>query len=87
MSDCGPDCWTCYGDASYCGLCYKNVLLRGECHCDDIHCEKFDSHSSESTKCTECKDGFYPEPSPEGDCLPCPADCLSADIEHMTAGM
>ena len=72
-----PGCTDCYDDAYYCTWCEKMALIRGKCHqCDDIGCErcKLDD-SSGSTKCTECKDGFYPEPSPEGDCIQCPENC------------
>ena len=69
---CGPYCISCYGDPNYCTQCNHKAIIRGKCQqCDDIGCKSC-YHSSE---CTECKDGFYPEPSPEGDCLPCPADC------------
>ena len=65
--------WGCYPKALIRGTrCYPKALIRGKCQCDDIGCEKCHDDSSE---CHGCKDGFNPEPSPEGDCLPCPANC------------
>ena len=65
-------CKYCEGDSNYCTECYNKALIRGKCECDDIACEFCHSDSSE---CIGCKDGFYPDPSPEGDCIQCAENC------------
>ena len=73
---CGQYCGKCYGDTNYCTRCEWKALLRGKCQCDAIGCNRCDGHdSSKYGKCTDCKYGFYPIPSSEGDCNPCPENC------------
>ena len=69
-------CAACYGDPNYCTNCNQTSLIRGKCHpCDDVNCEFCYLTHSGSTKCSSCKDGFYPKPSVEGDCIECPENC------------